>query len=109
MSRTYEQARTLADAGVTEISGYNGGRTRRVCFEHRSDHVAARLFQTNIVEFHPDKIIVSTGGWNTQSTFDGIAAALGIDRARVGTVKRVPYCNGKRLDQGPVVFTYEEL
>ena len=105
--RTYDEAKTLADAGVTEIASYAGGRTRRVSFEHRAGgKVAARIYQTDIVTWLPEgKVIVKTGGYNTPSTFDGIAAALGISRARVGMVKKVPYVNGINLSSGIATIT----
>ncbi len=109
--RTRAQAETLAEAGVTEIAGYAGGRTRRVCFEPREGgDIAARIFETDVVTWHPDgSITVATGGYNTPSTFDGIAAALGIDRARVGTVKKVPYVNGHNLSTGRATLTAAEV
>ena len=125
--RSITEATTLADAGVTEIAGYAGGRTRRVCFEHRQGgDVAARLFQTDIVTWHPDgSVTVNIEGPNnegqgfpgmsptklyaTPSTFDGIAAALNISRARVGTVKRVPYVNGHDLSRGAVTLPASEV
>jgi len=97
--RTYADAATLAGAGVTEIAGYAGGRTRRIAFHTPGDGtVRARMFQTDIVTWHPDRVTIDTGGYFTVSTFDGIAAALNISRARVGMVKRVPYVNGARID-----------
>lgn len=107
--RTYEEARVLADAGVTEIAGHAGGRTRRVSFEHRDGGaVAARLFQTDVVTFYPDTFAVYLNGYVTPSTFDGIAAALGIQRAAVGTRKGVPHLHGTELSPMHVnPFTYE--
>lgn len=127
MSRTYTDARTLADAGVTEIAGYAGGRTRRVAFEHRDGgKVAARLFQTDVVTWHPDgSVTVNLIGpnpeghgfpgmsptklWTTPSTFDGIAAALDISRARAGMVKGVPHVNGANLSTGSHTFAAGEI
>lgn len=104
--RTHPEARTLAEANVTEIAGYAGGRTRRIAFEHRpGNRVAARIFQTDIVTWSPDgTITIATGGFNTLSTFDGIAAALNISRARVGMVKGTPYVNGADLSSGTVTL-----
>ena len=120
--RTYAEARALADARVTEIAGYAGGRSRRIAFEHRDGgDVAARLFQTDVVTWHPGGTVTvnligpnpegqgfpgmsATKLWTTPSTFDGIAAALNISRARVGMVKRVPYVNGASLATGRVVL-----
>lgn len=96
--RDYNEARTLADAGVTEIAGFAGGRTRRVCFEHRyGGAVAARIFKTDVVTFYPDRFEVRTGGYVTLSTFDGIAAALNVSRAVVGKHEHVPYLMGVEL------------
>lgn len=125
--RTYSEARTLADAGVTEIAGYAGGRTRKVSFEHRArGDVAARIFQTDVVTWHADGTATvnligpnregngfpgmsKTELFTTPSTFDGIAAALGIDRARVGKVRGVPYVNGHDLSHGTATLSAEEL
>jgi hypothetical protein len=122
--RNHIEATTLADATVTEIAGYAGGRTRRVSFHNVTDGtVIARMFKTDIVTWHPDgKITVCILGPNdeghgfpgmsptkvfaTISSFDGIAAALDISRARVGMVKRVPYINGLDLSGGTVTFTH---
>lgn len=122
--RNHTEATTLANAKVTEIAGYAGGRTRRIAFEHRQGGVvAARLFQTDIVTWYADGTIKvnilgpnNEGGfpgtsptklWATPSTFDGIAAALNIDRARVGMVKKVPYVNGQNLaTTGSVTFPH---
>lgn len=130
MTRTYADAAALARAGVTEIAGYSGGRTRRVCFEERPSidpaantlpNIAARAFQTDVVIWHPDgRVTVNLIGpnpeghgspgmsptklWTTPSTFDAIAAALDISRARVGMHKKVPYCNGADLSGGSHTF-----
>ena len=104
--RDYAAAAALADAGVTEIASYAGGRSRRVYFEHRDGgKIAARMFQTDIVVWDREgRATVAIGGYNILSTFDGIAAALGISRARVGMVKKVPYVNGANLSDGSVVL-----
>ena len=108
--RTFEQAKTLADAGATEIAGYTGGWTRRISFEHRADGgVAARLFRTDVVTFYPDHFTVDLGGYVTMSTFDGIAAALGVQRGTgsIGTVRKVPHVLGVPVDPNrPNTFSY---
>lgn len=97
--RTYSDAATLASAGVSEIASYAGGKTRRVTFHTPGDGtVRARIYQTDVITWRPDTVTVNTGGYNTLSTFDGIAAALGISRARVGMRKGVPYVNGAKID-----------
>lgn len=97
--RTYADAVTLASAGVTEVAGFAGGKARRVVFHTPGDGtVRARIFQTDVVTWRPETVTVNTGGYNTLSTFDGIAAALGISRARVGMRKGVPYVNGAMID-----------
>lgn len=104
--RTRTEALALADARVTEIAGYAGGRTRRIVFERGpGNSVHARIFATDVVTWMPDgSIIVNTGGYNTPSTFDGIAAALGISRANVGMVKGVPYVWGHDLSSTKVTL-----
>lgn len=97
--RTYAEAVVLASAGVTEIASYAGGKSRRVTFHTPGDGtVRARLYQTDIVTWRPETVTITTGGYYTVSTFDGIAAALGISRARVGMRKGVPYVNGAMID-----------
>lgn len=104
--RDYNEARVLADEGVTAIAGSAGGRTRWVSFEHRDGGaVAARIFKTDVVTFYPDRFEVRTGGYITPSTFDGIAAALNVSRGVVGTVKKVPYLMGVELSADPNAFT----
>lgn len=108
--RTFTDAQALARAGVTEIAGYAGGRTRRVSFRFTEDgNVAARMFQTDIVTFTPDHVVVRLGGYVTLSTFDGISAALDVSRAVVGKVKGIPYVMGHVLDpQGDNTLPYLE-
>jgi hypothetical protein len=109
--RTFEQAKALADAGATEIAGYAYGWTRRISFEHRPDGgVAARLFRTDVVTFHPDHFTVDLNGYVTVSTFDGIAAALGIPRGHTfcGTVSKIPHVLGVPVDPNrPNTFSYD--
>ena len=130
MMRTHAEAVTLAEAKVTEVAGHAGGRTRRIAFEFRTPApngphtgapvVAARLFETDVVTWHPDgSITVNIVGpndesgfpgtsktklWATPSTFDGIAAALNISRSTVGTVKKIPYVLGNDLSSGSYTF-----
>lgn len=125
--RNHAEAKVLADAGATEIAGYAGGRSRRIAFEHRKGgDVAARIFQTDIVTWHPDGTATvniigpnregdgfpgasKTEVFTTPSTFDGIAAALGISRARVGMVRKVPFVNGHNISLGRVTLTADEI
>lgn len=106
--RTYADAVTLASAGVTEIAGYAGGKTRRITFHAPGDGtIRARMFQTDIVTWRPETVTVNTGGYYTPSTFDGIAAALGISRARVGMRKKAPYVNGAEIDRATHTVTLD--
>jgi hypothetical protein len=98
--RTYSEARALVGTGAHAVSSAGGWR-RYIHFESRPSRilddqpdsiVAARMFSTDIVTWHPDgRIVLDTGGWSTPSTFDGMAAALGIQRAFIGTRKHVPH------------------
>lgn len=106
--RTYEEAVALAAAGVTEVASHTNGRTKRVAFRFDGEGVAVRMFQTDIVRFRPEDIVVNMGGYVTPSTFDGIAAALGIQRAFVGTRKGVPHLFATALDpKRDNVFSYD--
>jgi hypothetical protein len=96
--RAYDEARALV--GSSEHAGYAGGRSRYVTFEERprfdgSLDIAARMFATDIVTWHPDgQIVLDTGGYSTPSTFDGMVTALGIPRSAIGTRQYVPhYCS----------------
>ena len=109
--RTYMEALTLANQDAVDVAGYAGGWTRRICYEHRPDGgVAARLFRTDVVTFYPDHFTVDLGGYVTMSTFDGIAAALGVQRGTgsIGTVRKVPHVLGVPVDPNrPNTFTYD--
>ena len=125
--RNYENAKLLADAKVTEISGYAGGKSRRISFHNRANgDVAAQLFSTDIVTWHADGTatvciigpnrdgagfpgMTKTEIFATPSSFDGISAALDISRARVGNVKRVPYVNGHELSTGTATLSSSEI
>ena len=97
--RTFTEALTLA--GSSQIGSYSGGRTKRVVFESRGDAVAARLFRTDIITWHPDgRIVLDNGGWNTPTTYDGMAVALGISRSAIGTRRYVPHYLSTAFD-GP--------
>ena len=47
--RTYTEAKVLADAKVTEIGSFAGGKARRVLFLHDGENATARMYKTEIV------------------------------------------------------------
>lgn len=103
--RTHTQASLLADVFETEVGTRAGGRTRKIYYEKRLlSEIAARIYQTDVVTWRPDgTIVLNTGGWDTPTTFDAIAAALGVSRGAIGTRNKVPHWNGTPFTQKLII------
>jgi hypothetical protein len=97
--RTYDEARALVGSKPM-IASVTFGRYRYVHYETRDGGaIAARLFETDIVTWHPDgRVVLDTNGWNTPTTFDGMATALGIQRVGIGTRRYVPHLFGEPFE-----------
>lgn len=97
--RSFEEAKALVGSGV-EFHAPGRGSRRLVHFEDRGPYVSARVSDTDVVVFQPGGLRLYTGGFVTPTTFEAIAAALGVPRSVVGTVNRIPQVFGHTFREG---------
>lgn len=109
----------LAKVGGTSLVSFAGGRSRYAVFTQDGDDVHVRLFQTDILVFHPDDTVtINTGGYNTATTREALNALLQPVWS-VHTYQRVLYLygageqiavtDGMRVARGRVVKTGEPV
>lgn len=105
----------LAKVGDTSLVSFAGGRSRYAVFSQDGDDILVRLFQTDILVFHPDDTVtIDTGGYNTATTREALRALLpsGLSvstRQRVlylyGAGPQIAVTDGMRVARGRVVKT----
>lgn len=99
--RTYDEARALVGQKLQASS--TNGRTKWITFTEFGPSVRVTLIGTTVAEFRPEGVRLYTDGWVTPTTFDGIAAALDVQRVFVGTRKREPYVFDYRMSEGMLI------
>lgn len=104
--KTY--ADVVEKVGTKEHASFAGGWSRFVSWDSPYDGVVTASIYGNVVAkfFSSGRVLVTTHGYNTPSTFDAIATALGIGRGgRIcGTEKKVPYLLGSPIVEDVAVF-----
>lgn len=103
---THQQAIDIAsETQPTRVASYGGGRTRKNKYAIDGENVLVVMYQTVIAKFTPAGVIVQTGGYNTQTTLDGLNAALGIQHYPDGfrCEKFVALYRGEPMTEGMLI------